>query len=523
MAVELIKDLLKIDQIVGKDEIQALVEGEITVPETKPKIKKILKIDGEVQVTGTKVVKDKIIVSGIVNFKVLYNADDELQSIHSVDASTDFREEIQVENVDEKMSAEIKANVEHIDYSLTDDLRISVKTVLDIASKAVLDNSIDIVKDIKGVEGLQMLKENIKCNDILGINSSSTLVKEAFELEGSMPDIVDILRVDVKTHEKETKVVDDKVIVAGVISCSIMYFGDDEENKVNYLSHEIPFTHFVEIPGAIKDMNCKLKLQANEVNYDIKEDINGDIRIIDIESTVKIEAKVYKQVEKEVTVDTYSTNKKFDVKKQEVMVTENIGQNTSKEQINGTIDVAVDREVIKNIFNMNGRPVVTDYRLIESKVIIEGLLELDMLYLAESDNEIKDIRQEIPFKAYVDIEGINDTMEVEVENMLEDISYKQISSHEVEVDAVIKNFVSVNRIKKINIVTEAVESDEALDKNSRPSITIYIVQKDDTLWDIAKRYNTTVEELINSNDILTPENIMPGEKIIIEKNITFEL
>ena len=84
-------------------------------------------------------------------------------------------------------------------------------------------------------------------------------------------------------------------------------------------------------------------------------------------------------------------------------------------------------------------------------------------------------------------------MEVEVENMLEDIDYKQINSHEVEVDVVIKNFVSVNRIKKINIVTEAVESDEALDKNSRPSITIYIVQKDDTFCDISKRYNTTVE------------------------------
>lgn len=523
MAVELIRDLLKIDQVVGREEIQALIEGEITVPETKPKINKILKIDGDVQVTGTKVMKDKMIVSGIVDFKVLYNASDEIQSVHSINASTDFREEIEIESLDEKASAEVNAKVEHVDYGLAGDSKISVKTVLDIESKVFLDNNIDIVKDIKGTEGLQILKERIKYNDILGISTSSTLVKEAFELEESMPDIVDVLRVDVKVHERETKVVDDKVIVAGVVACSIMYFGDDEENKVNYLSHEIPFTHFVEIPGAVRDMDCKLKLKAGEVNYDIKEDINDDIRIIDIESTVEIEAKVYNQVEKEVTVDTYSPNKKIDIKKQEVMVTENIGQNIIEETINGKIDVSEDKEIIKAIYNINGRPLITDYRLIENKVIIEGILELDMLYLAEADNEIKDVKQEIPFKTCVEIEGVNDTMEVEVENILKDISYKQLNSHEVEVNTIVKNAVSVNRIKKINIVTEAVETDEIIDKNIRPSITIYIVQKDDTLWDIAKRYNTTVEELISSNDILTPENIMPGEKIIIENNITYEI
>lgn len=521
MAVELIKDLLKIDQVVGKDEIQALVEGEITVPETKPKINKVLKIDGDVEVTGTKVAKGKIIVNGIVNFNVLYSTDDELQSVHNLDATTDFKEEIEIEGVNEGIVADIKANVEHIDYDQVGDASISVKTVISIAGKATLDNTIDIIKDIKGSDGIQVLKENIRYNDVMGTNTSSTLVKEAFELEEQMPDIIDILRVDTKVYEKETKVVDDKVIVAGVVACSIMYFGDDEENKVNYVNHEIPFTHFVELPGAEKDMDCGLKLGSYDVNYDVKEDINGTLRIIDIESTVKISAKVYRQMEKEVAVDTYCTNKIFDIKKQEVVVSENIGQSTSKELIRGSLDQG--KEVIKAIYNVSGRSLITDYKLMESKVIIEGLLEVDMLYQSEENNEIKDVRHEIPFKTYVDIEQEDDELDLEVENILEDISFKKINSHEVEIEASINNYVSVNRVKKINIVTEAVETGEAIDRVSRPSITIYIVQKDDTLWDIAKRYNTTVEEIISTNDIVSPENIMPGEKIIIEKNVSFEL
>jgi len=523
MTVELIKDLLKIDQTVGRDQIQALVEGEIFVPQTKPDINKILTVDADVEITGTKIVQDKIIVSGTVNFKVLYKADDERQSVHSLDASNDFRKEVEIEGINEKMSADIKANVEHIDYKLLENNKISVKTVLEIEGKVQSDNNINIVKDIKGSEGLQILKESIKYNDIIAANNSSTLVKEAFEIQDDMPDIVDILRVDLKAYERETKVVDDKVIVAGVVVCSIMYFGDDEDNKINYLSHEIPFTHFVETTGALKDMNCNIRLQASNPDYDIKEDINGDIRIIDVEAMVKIDAKIYEQREKEVTVDTYSTKKKFNVKKQEVIVTENIGENISKEIVKGLLNISGEDDTIKNIYNLNAKPILTDYRIVEDKIIIEGLLVADMLYLSGTDNEIKGIKQEIPFKTYVDADGLSEDMEIDVENILEDISYNQVDNQEVEIEAIVKNVVSINRIKKINIVTEAEEVDEEIDRKSRPSITIYIVQKDDTLWDIAKRYNTTVEELISTNDILAPENIMPGEKIIIEKHVHVEI
>lgn len=37
-----------------------------------------------------------------------------------------------------------------------------------------------------------------------------------------------------------------------------------------------------------------------------------------------------------------------------------------------------------------------------------------------------------------------------------------------------------------------------------------MVQKEDKLWDIAKRYNSTMEEIILANDISSPSTLMPG-------------
>ncbi len=523
MAVELVKDLLKIDETVGKNQIQALVEGKISVPEIKPTINKLLNIDGNTEITQIKVVKGKLVVSGIVNLKVLYNANDEVQSIHSLESQTDFSEEIEIQGADEKMLADVRATIEHIDHSIADENNVSVKVVLLIEGKVETKNNIGIVKEITGTKGLQILKESIMYNNIIGAENSSTIVKETVELEEEMPEIVDVLRVDTKVYERETKVVEDKVIIAGVVEASIMYYGDDEENRINHLSKEIPFTHFVEIPGAIKDMNYNVRMEASNPNFEVKEDIDNSLRKIDLESIVKIHAKVYEQKEKEVTVDTYSTDKKLKVQKQEVNVTENIGASSIKEEIKGVINVSEQNEIIKNIYNVNAKPILTDYRIIESKVIVEGLIEINMLYLGEDSGEIKDISQEVPFKSYVDIEGIKDDMDSEVELILDDIYFNKSSSREVEVNVTIKNQVLVNKIKKINIVTEAEELVDSLDKKSQPSIVVYVVQQNDTLWDIAKKYNTKVDELIELNEIVSPENIMPGEKIIIQKNIEFNI
>lgn len=523
MPVELIKDLLKIDQTIGKDEIQALVEGEILLEDNKPNIDKVLTVDGDVKVKETRMMKDKVIVSGIVNFKVLYTAEEEKQPIHSLNALTDFEEEIELQGAEEGMIADIKAYIEHIDYRLLEGTKISVKAVVDIEGKVSVGNSIDIVKNISGAESLQILKESIKYDDVIGTNTSTTIVKEAFEIDEDLPDIVDILRVDVNAYERETTVVEGRVIVAGLVECSIMYFGDDEENRINYLRREIPFTHFVELSNAQKDAMSDVRLETSDVSYEAKEDINGNMRIIDVEAMVEIGAKVYEQRQKEVTVDTYSTNKKLNVKKQEVNITENIGHNVSKEIVKGIVNVSEEDENINSVYNVNVKPILTDYRIVEEKVIIEGFLGVDMLYQGEESGEIKNIKQEVPFKSYVDIEGVDEGMESEIKIALDDVRFNKVNQQEVEVEATVKANISVNRIKKINIVTEVEELSDEIDKTDRPSITIYIVQKDDTLWDIAKRYNTTVEELIQTNDIINPENIMPGEKIIIQKNIEIDL
>lgn len=51
-----------------------------------------------------------------------------------------------------------------------------------------------------------------------------------------------------------------------------------------------------------------------------------------------------------------------------------------------------------------------------------------------------------------------------------------------------------------------------------PGITVYIVKPKDTLWDIAKKFYTTVEEIRTVNDLKESE-IKEGQPLLLIKQV----
>ena len=62
----------------------------------------------------------------------------------------------------------------------------------------------------------------------------------------------------------------------------------------------------------------------------------------------------------------------------------------------------------------------------------------------------------------------------------------------------------------------AQDADNTEELESRPGIVGYFVQQGDTLWNLAKKYNTTVENIKEVN-YMEKEGINKGDKILIFK------
>ena len=79
--------------------------------------------------------------------------------------------------------------------------------------------------------------------------------------------------------------------------------------------------------------------------------------------------------------------------------------------------------------------------------------------------------------------------------------------------------ISVDDLKKINSyipVEPLVENQKIIVPNSKRDLfTVYEINKDDTMYDIAKKTNSNLDDLLNLNGLKEGEYIYPGEEILI--------
>lgn len=512
--MEIIRDILKLEELKGYDEIEALIETDLYLGQAEAEVERILWTDGKIEILNTKIIQDKILVNGLVKFKLAYKSTEEKQNIHLLEINKDFKEEIEIEGINEEMSVEVKSKLEYIEGEIADERRLSLRALIKLMGKVEEINLIEVIKDIKDVPNLQILREKIQYNNIRGKEESYGFIKEAFEIGEEEPNIEEILKIQIQAYENENSISQDRIMVSGTIESSIIYYGGE---KLNSIKREFPFTHFLEMENIDGDSQCHINMEVVEGQYELRENLEGDFKIIDLEVKIKVSAKVYNIEEKELIIDLYSTDKVIDLQEEEIAIVENIQDIIVRENISRELSIFD----IQEIYAVDGYASIIDNQYVEDKVILEGLIDLNIYYLKGETEEISTMKEEIPFKSYLTIEETIENPILNVETNLEELKYS-FRENTLKIDGNIKNHISINKESRIDIITEIEETEINIDKKNRPSLIIYMVQKEDKLWDIAKRYNSTMEEIILANDISSPSTLMPGEKIIIEKKVDID-
>jgi nucleoid-associated protein YgaU len=100
---------------------------------------------------------------------------------------------------------------------------------------------------------------------------------------------------------------------------------------------------------------------------------------------------------------------------------------------------------------------------------------------------------------------------------LEQISSIMLGSDEVEIKAVVNLSIIAFEQKRCKVITDMSVSEIDYEKmNQLAGIVGYMVQEGDTLWNIAKRYYTSIDAIRSVNQ-LDRDELSPGQKLILVK------
>ena len=89
-----------------------------------------------------------------------------------------------------------------------------------------------------------------------------------------------------------------------------------------------------------------------------------------------------------------------------------------------------------------------------------------------------------------------------------------LSEREGELRATVTMEANVERQKTADVVTD-ISMEDMTETMPVAGAVIYMVQKGDSLWKIAKKYRTTVADIVAVNEIENPDLIYPGQKLLI--------
>ena len=196
-------------------------------------------------------------------------------------------------------------------------------------------------------------------------------------------------------------------------------------------------------------------------------------------------------------------------------------RNTGQCSVKNVVTLDEKAPNMLQIYKADGKTYVDYVQINDGSIDIEGAVGVNIIYVTGNDEiPVYCFSSMLPFKHSAQAAGAGEGMECHVNAVLEHIGFNMLSDREVEVRCVINICATAEDTRCISLISDVeLEDMDSEYLGSLSSITLYIVRKGDTLWKLAKRFNTTVEDIAAVNDIENPDLIYPGQRLIIVKRI----
>lgn len=518
--VELIKKNIHMNKLKCKTDIQLTFDDDFNVPDVKPDIGKIIKEQGQINISEIKAMSGKVMVKGTLSFIVLYISEDGNRPIHNIVGEIPFDEVVNMDEACAEDNILFRWEIEDLTTSIINSRKLSVKSIVLFSFMAEDMYDEETAVGIEGDDTVQYMNKRVDLTQ-LALNKKDTYrIKDEVNLPSNKANIFEILYSDVSLRNTDIRLLEDKISLKGEILLFILYVGEDEENTIQYIETEVPFSGTIDCNGCREDMISDVDINIHSKDLEIKPDSDGEERVIGFEVILDLDLKAYEDEEIDILSDVYSTSKELIPVVRDAYYENLVMKNNSKVKVVDQVRVAGNEPRILQICNASGVVKIDDIAVVENGLEVYGIIESQILYITEDDNRpMNSIKSVIPFTQLVEIKGINPDSIYRIKPNLEQINVMMLDGEELEVKAIINlNVIVFDKLRE-PIITDMKVEDINLDKlQEMPSIIGYITKKDDTLWKIAKHYYTTVDTIKEMNG-LTQDRVLPGDKLLILKKV----
>ena len=498
---------------------QITLGDDYSVPDGKPDIASVLQKKAELQVDEVRTEKGKIKLRGILKVNVLYLAQRSLEVVNFLEMEFPFDEVLYMEEAASGDNLKVDWNIEDFRVTIVHPGKISVRAVITLFGEIMAAESYLVTEKMEHSQNIYTKTGSFTMAEPVIERRDSYRIRDEISLSANKPNMQKLLWKDLQVRDLELQMQEGRIGIKGQVLLFAVYQSEDEQAMVQWMEQTVPFQGTVDVTGLTPEMIGFFETEVSHQDIEIKPDYDGEMRVFQIEMLIEIHMHIFEEKNCSYLKDAYSISEKLNLQSEELHYEKLRMCNRAKCRISEKEKISEGAKILQ-ILGHHAKLVNKRCRMTETGILCEGNLEVQVLYVTASDAKpFGNTAVVISYSQLIEIPEMNKEDRWNVTEKIDQISIAMADGGQVEVranlsfEACVMEQCTLNNIKDITVEEYDMEACK-----KQPGMNIHFVQPGETLWELAKKNRSTMDEIRKMNE-LTAEEVVPGQKLLLLKKI----
>lgn len=468
--------------------IQFYIDKDIYIKDSD----RVLAVSAIAEVTGCEALQGEMRVNYRVTYKVIYMSDG---AYRVQEESGDYTAQIKSASITPKSYVDADASV--ISCEHVGDSNVKIRTMLEIRGFAVVESGFDVAEPS---DDHYVRYNTVEVQTITPVNYAETVAEGTASLREN---VSEILTTDTDVCVKNVSIATDMCEISGECLTYATYVAD---GMIGGTFVSYPFLLEVPTPGIKQGDDPRFTVSVKSTGASVTETDGG--AEITLETIVSARGVYASRSEIEIPTDVYSKTRDLKPVTNTSIIESGVCLGRGSDRF-GSSFTPEDGKGCAKILCVCPPFIGARNVTVSDGTAVEGLICAEIVY-TDLDDEIKRMFAEIPYRAVIDGD-FDCSGNLEANAVVTEIGAKVRRANEIEVHGSVFVEVFGTDEREVEYISDIKDAGEIIPDDA--VISLYIVGKGETLYDVAKALRSDEEELVAMN----PEIELPvkeGDKVM---------
>lgn len=470
------------------------VEAELILPDYCPEIKRILKCSVCTDVLSVQNSSGRVNAQGNANIKLIYVGENDKTAAY--EQIVPIQKTVDSDKLSSGCAVNVKVVTDYVNCRALNPRKVDVRAMLTFLFKSMKKREETVMTKAENA-GIMTLMQDFGFSDLKSVTEKAFNLSEVIELDGDKPVIARILNSSSYIVVSEKKTINNKILVKGNCYVNIHYLAEND-GSLCCVEHSVPVSQIIEVEGISDNSETFLNVSITACETVPKVDSKGETKLVDLSIRASATVLAFETVPVTLISDAYSTDysTRNSSKSIEILTTDSDYDSVfTNKVVLESIGVSVD--CVQAVWCGD---VKYSYALKNGKCCFTGTYQATIIF-RDSDKQEGIIQKPVEFEFSVDLKNVCERIVCHSSVQLTGCSCSVKGESKIELRTEMNVTAKILSSKIVKYISEIELLENKKEDNDNCALTVYFSDKNEKLWDIAKKYRTTVDAVMAENSL----------------------